>query len=274
MKIVNFLTLSLKPPPSTPPVFPSSPTTPPSLQHTPTDHVTVATPSLSTPGSSPIISSPVVIQYMKNLPKRSPVKSPLAKYKRMKQLRPSPLKARQSSSSSSHRIKPVQLHFPSAQGSSPVVNEPTTERKNASAKSKAHGKAAPTKQPHLVTLSKNSLKQSGSFTGLRLDDIFHSVNENLKGVQLKSITDDKASKTGSTNIHVTPLTKETDKQSPTEVAENTKTLTPTHLTSTTQTQDFSSLTLTKASPLEQLASQVSSKQTLQSLKPSTSPYQM
>ena len=238
------------------------PTTPPnnSLTSTPTS-VPSTTPLNST---SILISSPVVQQYIKTMPRKSPIKSPLTKYKRMKHLRPSPLKA--SRQLSGHRIKPIQLQFPSSQASHSL---PTVSK----SKSK-HGDQGK-RTPHLVTLSKNCLSQSGSFTGLRLEDIFHSVNENLKGAQ--SAKPRKAS-----NIVVAPLPE--DKEIVT-VGNTDKADPPTH-SSSPVTTNKSTVVLPHhmhtegqptQSPLEQLASRVSSIPAIQqkTKKPGTSSaYQM
>ncbi len=169
-----------------------------------------------------------------------------------------------------HKIKPIQLQFPSSQT---PHNSPTVSKSK-------HGEQGK-RTPHLVTLSKNCLSQSGSFTGLRLEDIFHSVNENLKGAQ-------STKPRKSSNIVVAPLPE--DKEIKT-VGNADKADTPTQSSSpATTTTNKSTVVLphhmhteglpthlAKASPLEQLASRVSSIPAMQQKKqkPGTSSaYQM
>ena len=117
-----------------------------------------------------------------------------------------------------NRIKPVQLQFPSSQVtntppylsplSSPATNvntsgdpvessglcsiqslSPSADQKSKtdkSGKDKGGGNQSSSKVQHVVTVSKSTLKHSGSFTRLRLDDLFKSVSENFKDAQLKS----------------------------------------------------------------------------------------
>ncbi len=291
MKLATFLTTSYIPPrtPSAVPSVPtlSSPATPPSLLATPTDRMS----STTTPTS--LISSPVIIQYMKNLPKKSPMKSPLAKYKR---LRPSPLKGRQSMTSSlNHRIKPIQLQYPVLPNKSPstlpykessIKPHPSTVHTNTStttctSKSRGHScKDKKKKTPHLVTISKKCLSQSGSFTGLRLDDIFQSVNDNFKGVQSKN--NNKSKTQNISNVSVVPLSENTATTDNSIISNEG--ITVTDVVSPSVTMATPSVTMTthdhpsslpiKASPLERLASEVSSSTHLLQHSATTSNYQM
>ena len=203
-----------------------------------------------------LLSSPAVIHYMKTLPKKSPIKSPLAKYRRMKQLRPSPLKTIHATTASltnlhssiptkptftASQLSPLS-HFSPAisssifdtnitlippvsqsmqnftplsqqllststttQSSSTTVSSPlifTTGVTSVSTSSpetfsltklnaeKKGREKPPAKVHHLVTVSKKSLRHSGSFARLRLHDLFQSVNDNLKEAK----TDDKEEK--------------------------------------------------------------------------------
>ena len=194
-----------------------------------------ATPSPSTPvacitptsHSSPVVlSSPAVTEYMRTLPKKSPLKSPLSKYRRMKRLRQSPLKT----PSPLARSKPVRLQFnlqpsvhhspvqgvdvsdappivandfppltscpsvplpmdtlvsvPSVRVVHPLLNAaPQSEVFSITKHNADRKKSKPKEQKvHLVTVSKKALKNSGSFSRLRLHDLFRTVSENLKDV--------------------------------------------------------------------------------------------
>ena len=281
MKLAIFLTSSYKPPPTpNAPIEPTSPTTPPSSITTPTHRLS------ATPSSSSLISSPVVIQYMKSLPKKSPIKSPLTKYKRMKHLRPSPLKGKQSATVI-HRIKPIQLQFPPVQGKSPTATESSSNRRslpqNATAKNKTQSgkeKDQSKKTPHLVTISKNCLAQSGSFTGLRLDDLFQSVSNNFKGIQSKFT--DKPQKVSSVSVvplHESKAVESVGEEQHRAIIATTATevLSPTITVARHDQAPPPSSHLIKASPLERLASEVSaSTQLLQHSQQSaaSSNYQM
>lgn len=194
--------------------------------------VSFATPSPCSPSaattpkshSSPVtLSSPAVVNYMRSLPKKSPIKSPLAKYRRMQRLRQSPLKT----PSPLSRPKPIRLQFdiqpsphgspspdvgvsdappiapsissplsscgsvpplvdtiipiPSAGALHPLLTPPASEVFSITKHNADHKKSKPQQQKvHLVTVSKKALKNSGSFSRLRLIDLFKTVNENLK----------------------------------------------------------------------------------------------
>ena len=188
---------------------------------------TPVAPVTPTSHSSPVVlSSPAVTEYIRTLPKKSPLRSPLSKYRRMKKLRQSPLKT----PSPLTRPKPVRLQFnlqPSVHHSpvlqdvgvsdtspvAPSISSPLTSCASALnmdalasvpsvrvlhpllnpapqsevfsiAKHNAdRKKSKPKKQKvHLVTVSKKALKNSGSFSRLRLHDLFRTVSENLKDV--------------------------------------------------------------------------------------------
>lgn len=220
----------------------------PSLTSTPTGGGSGAVGASSV--SPSVVTSPSVAEYLRSMPKKSPVKSPLVKYRRMKQLRQqSPLRAAEKQqrnkvvtrlnfepSQCSNMTAPaaqVEISSPPslplthqspnqpqllAPSSSPglISGSPSKASHNRAKASSIVSSAfanilprpitAPRPSPstfsapkintekekrkdklpqkvHLVTVSKKSLKSSGSFSRLDLSNLFTAVNQNLKDVQ-------------------------------------------------------------------------------------------
>ena len=198
--------------------------------------------------SPSVVTSPSVAEYLRSMPKKSTVKSPLLKYKRMKQLRQqSPLKAAErqqrkkvvtrlnfepsqhSNTPTStvpetqveagapsllppnHQSPPLPAPTPCSISDSPdkalhnnakasgrvskvfaaIAPRPSTATRPAenmvsAAKlntEKEKKKDRPPQKVHLVTVSKKSLKSSGSFSRLDLSNLFTAVSQNLKDVR-------------------------------------------------------------------------------------------
>lgn len=206
-----------------------------------------STPTGASASCPSLTTSPAVAEYIRSLPKRSPIKSPLAKYRRMKQLRQSPLRM---SAERRHSKVATRLNFDSGQSnttsaavalsntrattavggvravvltssslttppaqqtgsllsnlsqsaplpghtysrpdtvvpvatgsvmSSQMETSPVSSRINPT--SKERKRKASQQKTHLVTVSKKSLRSSGSFSRLDLSNIFTAVNQNLQ----------------------------------------------------------------------------------------------
>ena len=251
-------------------------------------------------------------EYIRSLPKRSPIKSPLAKYRRMKQLRQqSPLRM---STERRHKVA-TRLVFESGQTSSnpstaaesstpsflsvtppsgirrmtlpdlsqsapqmrardsaqdslmPIVSSPQTPLSSPVALGTTDkGKRSKMREPHrthLVTVSKKSLRSSGSFSRLDLSNIFTAVSQNLKDANA-SQAQTQLPTTNSSSASVTQVTSSTQQSVAVSSHGQMSILTtagnPSQQSLTTDSGRTESqrerTAVSNPSPLEQLATQV------------------